>query len=121
MQRSIFAAVSLFVFLGAAQAQPSCVYPQAPRSIPIGAIATHEEIVEAHKQVKQFDEDIRTYNICLELELKALEENTEIDEERKDQQRLMLARKSNAAIDEVQMVVNRFNEQLRAYRKRTGK
>lgn len=119
MPRSILAAVLLFALTGAAQAQSTCVYPQAPRSVPIGAIATHEEIVEAHKQVKQFDEDIRTYNVCLELELKALEENSELDEESKEQQRRILARKSNAAIDEVQLVVSRFNEQLRAYRKRT--
>ena len=89
--------------------------------MPDGATASYEEMVEAQKAIKQFDTDITAYNACLELELESLLANPDIDEGRKQELRIMQAKKNNAAVDDVQAVVDRFNEQLRVFRERDKK
>jgi len=121
MKTTILASATLIAFLGGAAAQATCIYPRPPESLPDGATATYDEMVAAQKAVKQFDADISAYNSCLELELESLLANPELDDARKAELRVMQAKKNNAAVDDVQAVVGRFNEQLRAFRERSEK
>jgi hypothetical protein len=120
MTKVIVAAALLLASVGIAQAQAgsSCVNPQPPRSIPDGNTATYDEMVEAHKTIRQYDADVRTYTVCLELELKSLVESQEVDEARRQELEGMYASRNNAAIDQVQAIVDAFNQQLRIYRAR---
>ena len=119
MKTTILASAALVVFLGSALAQAACIYPRPPDTLPDGATATYDEMVAAQKAVKQFDADITAYNACLEMELAELLKNPELDEPRKAELTMMQAKKNNAAVDDVQAVAARFNEQLRAFRERS--
>jgi len=121
MKNPILATVMVLGTLGAASASAACIYPRPPENVPDGATATYDEMVEAQKAVKQFDADITAYNTCLELELQALLANPELDEGRKQELQIMQTKKNNAAVDDVQAVVERFNEQLRVFRERNKK
>jgi hypothetical protein len=68
--------------------------------------------------VKQFNEDINAYNSCLDLEVTTLAQSGTYDENRLAELRAMQAKKNNAAIDELQAIVDRFNEQLRIFKAR---
>ena len=121
MKHSFLAAAALLATLGATTAAAACIYPRPPEKMPDGATASYEEMVEAQKAIRQFDADITAYNTCLELELESLLANPDIDEGRKQELRVMQAKKNNAAVDDVQAVVDRFNEQLRVFRERDKK
>jgi uncharacterized protein YfkK (UPF0435 family) len=75
-------------------------------------------MVAGQKAVQQFNEDINSYNACLDLELVNLEKSGSYDENRLTELRAMQAKKNNAAVDEVQAVADRFNEQLRIFKAR---
>jgi len=68
--------------------------------------------------MRQFNEDINAYNACLDLEMTTFEKSGEYDENRLTELRAMQAKKNNAAVDEVQSVADRFNEQLRIFKAR---
>ena len=121
MKTPVLASVALLAALGAAPATAACIYPRPPETAPDGATASYDEMVEAQKAVKQFDADVTAYNACLEMELEAMLANPEIDDARKQELGAMQAKKNNAAVDDVQAVVDRFNEQLRVYRERDKK
>jgi uncharacterized protein YfkK (UPF0435 family) len=115
MNRLILALIALAAS-GAAQA--ACIYPRAPDKVPDGTTASYEEMVAGQKAVQQFNEDINAYNSCLDLELSTYEKSGEYDENRLTELRAMQAKKNNAAVDEVQAVADRFNEQLRIFKAR---
>jgi uncharacterized protein YfkK (UPF0435 family) len=102
----------------AAAAEAACIYPRAPDRVPDGSTATYDEMVAAQKAVKQFNEDIDAYNSCLDLEMATLEQSGSYDETRLEELRAMQAKKNNAAVDEVQALADRFNEQLRIFKAR---
>lgn len=110
--------IALIALLLAAPAHAECVFPEPPDSIPDGATATYEEMVEAHKAVRTFDEDVRTFTTCFELEIKALLADPSVDEPTKNDLRQLLVLRNNTAIEEVEFVVGSFNEQLRIFRAR---
>ena len=108
--------LTLLATAGAAEA--TCIYPRAPDRVPDGSTATYDEMVAAQKAVKQFNEDIDAYNSCLDLEMTTLEQSGTYDETRLAELRAMQAKKNNAAVDEVQALADRFNEQLRIFKAR---
>lgn len=110
--------LALFAFLMAGAAQATCIYPRAPERVPDGKTASYEEMATAQTTVQQFNEDINAYNACLDLEMSALEKSGTYDENRLTELRAMQAKKNNAAVDEVQAVADRFNEQLRIFKTR---
>jgi hypothetical protein len=115
MTRLTLATVAL---LAAGYANATCIYPRAPERVPDGRTATFEEMAAAQKAVKQFDEDINAYNACLDMELTAQVQSGAYDENRLNELRAMQAKRNNAAVDEVQDVADRFNEQLRIFNAR---
>ena len=116
MNRLLIAALAC---LAAGAAQAACIYPQAPEKLPDGRTATFEEMLAAQKAVQQFNDDINSYNSCLDLEMAAYEKSGQYDENRLAELRKMQAMRNNAAVDQVQTVADEFNEQLRIFKART--
>ena len=110
--------LALIALAAAGSANAACIYPRAPDRLPDGATATYEEMVAGQKAVQQFNEDINAYNACLDLEMVTLEKSGSYDENRLTELRAMQAKKNNAAVDEVQAIADRFNEQLRIFKAR---
>jgi hypothetical protein len=110
--------LALIALAASGAAQATCIYPRAPERVPDGATASYEEMATAQKAVQQFNEDINAYNSCLDLELATLEKSGTYDENRLQELRAIQAKKNNAAVDEVQALADRFNEQLRIFKAR---
>ena len=110
--------LALIAFAAAGTAEAACIYPRAPDRLPDGSTATYEEMAAGQKAVQQFNEDINAYNACLDLEMVTLEKSGAYDENRLTELRAMQAKKNNAAVDEVQAIADRFNEQLRIFKAR---
>jgi hypothetical protein len=110
--------LALIALAASGVAQAACIYPRAPDRLPDGATATFEEMAAAQKVVRQFNEDINAYNSCLDLEMVSLEKSGAYDDNRLTELRAMQAKKNNAAVDEVQSLADRFNEQLRIFKAR---
>jgi flagellin-specific chaperone FliS len=110
--------IALLALLAAGSAQAACIYPRAPERIPDGRTADYDEMLAAQKAVKQFNDDINSFNACLDMEMTAYEKSGLYDENRLAELRLMQAKKNNAAVDEVQALADRFNEQLRIFKAR---
>ena len=119
MYRLVTLSAAVLALLGAATASADCVYPQVPTAIPDGATASYDDMVAAHQAVKDFDADIRTYNTCMELDVKRRLEDGNLDEGSKAILVNQLAERNDAAVDHAEFVVSQFNEQLRIYRART--
>ncbi len=110
--------LALIALVAAGSAQAACIYTRAPDRLPDGSTASYEEMAAAQKLVQVFNEDINAYNACLDLEMVTLEKSGAYDENRLTELRAMQAKKNNAAVDEVQAVADRFNEQLRIFKAR---
>ena len=110
--------LALFALLAAGAAQAGCIYPRAPERLPDGKTATFDEMAAAQKAVQQFNDDINSYNTCLDMEQSAAESNGQFDQNRLAEMRSIQAMKNNAAVDAVQEVVDQFNEQLRIFKSR---
>lgn len=98
-----------------------CSYPPPPTKIPDGNTATMEEMVEAKKAVTQYNKDINAYVSCIKLEHEAAV--TKVGDKPTDAQKADMARmeqveiqKNNAAVDQLQSIADRFNEQVRIYK-----
>ncbi len=107
--------LALIAFAAAGVAQATCIYPRAPERIPDGSTATREEMVAVQQAVKQFNEDINSYNACLDLEVITAEKSGQYDENQLIEMRAMQVKRNNAAVDQVTDVAGRFNEQLRIF------
>lgn len=126
-------APAIALVLLSAPAAATCLYPRAPENLPNGESATKEEMVTAKKDVSRYNDEITAYLSCLQLEtdeqLATLEKEggemqSDADKkaykQRKDEFEKRRTQKHNAAVDEVTAVVERFNEQLRLYKKKQG-
>jgi hypothetical protein len=116
----------LAMALGAAwlsgAAYADCTYPPAPTKLPDGASATLEEMVAGQKAVKEYDTAIKAYVDCIdkELEEKISKGGDKLKPEQKTDMQKVEAQKHNAAIDQLQSVADRFNEQVKVYKARTA-
>ncbi len=121
MIRSASQAILLLAMLSVAgTASAECIYPTPPAVIPAGDSATYEEMLRARDLVLEFDEDIRTYTVCLQLDARAILEDPAVSEERKAQVRATLAELNDAAVGHAEFIVGSFNEQLRIFRERNA-
>jgi hypothetical protein len=113
--------ILVFTLGSAAHAQASCSYPPAPDAPPNGTTATKEEMIAAKHAFDHYNSDMNAYLDCIKLEMdSAVPKDTSklsADEKKKAEEHLkMLTQKNNAAVDELQANVGRFNEQLKAYK-----
>ena len=99
-----------------AQGALACDYPQRV-DMPDGASATKDEMIAGQKGVKKYMANMDTYLACIEAEeAQAVIELGEIDEETSRQRAEMFNKKYNAAVEEMNLVAEEFNIQVRTYK-----
>jgi hypothetical protein len=111
----------VFALGSAAYAQATCSYPRAPDTTPDGKTATKDQMIAAKHDFDRYNTEMNAYLDCLKLEIDAAapKEGAKLSPEEKkkaDEQQKILVQKNNAAVDELQANVGRFNEQLKAYK-----
>ena len=100
----------------AAQGALACDYPQRV-DMPNGATATKDEMIAGQKGVKKYMGTMESYLACIEAEeAQAVIELGEIDKETSRQRAEMFNKKYNAAVEEMNLVAEEFNIQVRAYK-----
>lgn len=110
-------------FGAAAHAQAACSYPKSPDAPPDGNTASRDVMIAAKHDFDRYNGEMNTYLDCLKLETDAAapKDTSKMKPDEKkaaEEKQKMLAQKNNAAVDELQAVVARFNEQLRIYKAR---
>ncbi|HWG69568.1 MAG TPA: hypothetical protein VN692_09150 [Steroidobacteraceae bacterium] len=114
--------LTLVLALGTAlSAQADCTYPKAPEAPPDGNTATKDQMISAKHDFDRYNGEMNSYLDCLKLEIDAAapKDPTKLTPEEKkkaDAQQKVLVQKNNAAVDELQAVVGRFNEQLKIFK-----
>ena len=110
--------LTLVLALGtAAVAQADCTYPRAPDAPPDGNTATKDQMIAAKHDFDRYNGEMNSYLDCLKLEMDAAapkDPKKPTADEKK--QAAILVQKNNAAVDELQAVVGRFNEQLKLFK-----
>jgi len=112
----------LTIALGSAvHADSSCTYPRAPDSIPDGSTATKEQMIAAKNDVSRYNNEMNAYLDCVSHEIDAAKpkDGAKLSKDEKakaDEQVKILTQKHDAAVDELQAVAGRFNEQLKIYK-----
>ncbi|TLY85973.1 MAG: hypothetical protein E6K35_10270 [Gammaproteobacteria bacterium] len=106
-----------------APAYADCPYPAAPDKLPDGSSATLEEMVAGQKAVKAYDKAINDYVACIDRELDAAitKGGDQLKPQQKADMQHVEAQKHNAAIDQLQNIADRFNEQVKVFKARTDK
>ncbi|HSY05152.1 MAG TPA: hypothetical protein VK803_04360 [Steroidobacteraceae bacterium] len=99
-----------------------CPYPAAPAKLPDGATATLEDMLAGQKAVKEYEKAVNEYNACID---KALDEaiakgGDQLKPQQKADMQKIEAQKHNAAVDQLQSVADRFNEQIKVFKARTA-
>jgi outer membrane murein-binding lipoprotein Lpp len=114
--KALFAIAAVVTLAGPVYAD--CSYPPPPAKLPDGATATMEQMLEAKKAVTQYNKDINAYVACIKLEHETAVTNAgdKMTPEQKAEMEKMEVQKNNAAVDQLQSVADRFNEQVRAYK-----
>jgi len=97
-----------------------CLYPPPPAKIPDGNTATMQEMMDAKKAVTQYNKDVNAYVACIKLEHETAVTNAgdKITPEQKAEMDKIEVQKNNAAVDQLQSVAERFNEQVRIYKQK---
>ena len=78
-------------------------------------------MVAAAQDFKRYNSDMNAYLDCLQLEIDAAvpkdpSKLTPDEKKKADQEQKVLVQKHNAAVDELQAVVGKFNEQLKIFK-----
>ena len=99
-------------------AMADCSYPKAPTKIPDGNVAALEEMVAAKKSVEGYNKEMDAYLSCIKLEQDGAVEKggASLSEDQKKQIAAIYAQKNDAAVDELQGIAARLNEQIRVYK-----
>jgi hypothetical protein len=104
-------------------ASADCTYPRAPGGFPDGATATQEQMLDARNAFQAYNEKVTAYLKCLETEMGARIEaaGPQAPPEQIEQIKAIHTKRHNAAVDELQAIAERFNEQVKVYKARDGK
>jgi hypothetical protein len=117
MNMMIKTAVSV-AMLFIAQGALACDYPQRA-SVPDGTTASKEDMIAGQKGVKSYVANMEEYLACIEAEeAQAVLGLGDIDEDTKRQRADLFNKKYNAAVEEMNLVAEEFNVQVRAYKDR---
>lgn len=96
----------------------ACDYPHRA-DVPDGTTATKEQMIEGQRNVKSYMSAMEEYLSCIETaEQETVAGTDDIDETTRQQRIEMYNKKYNAAVDEMNLVAEEFNVQVRAYRER---
>lgn len=103
----LFAAIAALSFNGSAWAD--CKLPPAPAKIPDGNSAGEREMVAAMQTLKRYNFDVTNFVKCLEFEA-AQNRLSRVEQ----------ARQHNAAIEGLEKIAEKFNDQVRVYKAKGG-
>ena len=109
MLRPIHLMIPLAALFWVSSASAECTQP-GETSIPDGGTATSEEMVEAQTYVKQYIADMELYLACLD------EEEASLAEPPTPEQQQRHTELHNNAVDKMEEVAAKFNEQVRAFK-----
>ena len=90
-------------------AYADCQLPPAPSKIPDGNSASEQEMLTAMNTLKEYNGDVETYTKCLEFEAKQNHLS------RSDEEKM-----HNDAVDTLQKIAAKFNEQVRTFKSKKG-
>ncbi|MBT8103819.1 MAG: hypothetical protein KJO95_12670 [Gammaproteobacteria bacterium] len=115
MTKAAISAITMF----AAPMALACDYPQKA-DVPDGNTATKEDMIAGQRDVKAYMGAMDAYLSCIE----AAEQETvagpdDAEEDAKQQRIAMFNKKYNAAVEEMNLVAEEFNMQVRAYKERS--
>jgi hypothetical protein len=115
-------AMSFAAILAAGPALADCPYPPAPDKLPDGATATLEQMVAGQKAVNAYQKAINDYTACIDKELEEAiaKAGDKLKPAQKTDMQRVEAQKHNAAVDQLQAVADRFNEQVKVFKARTA-
>lgn len=110
----------LAALMSAGFANAECVYPKAPGSIPDGATASEQEMLDGMKAVKTYNAEVTAYLSCLDMEMQARIDaaGTEAPADQIAQIKAIQAKRHNAAVEELEAHAARFNEQVKTFKAR---
>ena len=112
MTKTAVSVAMLFIAQGAL----ACDYPQRI-DMPNGTMATKDEMIAGQKGVKEYMAEMDAYLSCIEAnEAQAVIQLGEVDEDTSRQRADMFNKKYNAAVEEMNLVAEEFNIQVRAYK-----
>ena len=96
----------------------ACDYPHRA-DVPDGTTATKEQMIEGQRSVKAYMGAMEEYLSCIEAaEQETVAGGNDLDEASKQQRIEMYNKKYNAAVDEMNLIAEQFNMQVRAYKGR---
>ncbi len=94
----------------------ACDYP-SKADIPNGATASKDEMLAGQRSVKEYMARMEAYLACIDQEEKdsvaAIDEQSDEEETNRE---AAFNKKYNAAVEEMELVAARFNEEVRAYK-----
>jgi hypothetical protein len=114
--KALFAITALAALAGPGYAD--CSYPPPPAKLPNGNTASMQEMLDAKQAVTQYNKDINAYVACIKLEHETAVTNAgdKLTPAQKADMEKMEVQKNNAAVDQLQSIADRFNEQVKAYK-----
>jgi hypothetical protein len=101
--------VASAAFFACSIASAACEYPEEV-TIPEGATADKDDMLEGQKGVKQYMADMQGYIDCLDQE-----SQVNVDDQ-SEEEKVLHVKRHNAAVEAMETVAARFNEQVRAYK-----
>ena len=97
----------------------ACDYP-ARTDVPNGNSASKDEMIQGQRNVKSYMAAMEEYLACIEsAEQETVAGSDDLDEDQKQQRIAMFNKKYNAAVEEMNLVAEQFNAQVRAYKDRS--
>ena len=101
-----------------AQGALACDYPTRA-TVPDGATASKDEMISGQRNVKDYMAAMEDYLSCIEAEeAAAVLQLGNLDESAKRLRADMFNKKYNAAVEEMNLVAEEFNLQVRTYKQR---
>lgn len=99
-----------------------CSYPPPPAKLPDGNSATMQEMLAGKNAVTQYNKDINAYVACIKLEHETAVTTAgdKLTPQQKADMEKMEVQKNNAAVDQLQSIADRFNEQVRIYKTKSS-
>jgi hypothetical protein len=116
-------ATAAVALLAAGTAYADCPYPTAPDKIPDGATATLDDMLAGQKTINAYNKAVNDYVACIDKELddNIAKQGDKLKPQQKTDMQRVEAQKHNAAIDQLQSIADRFNEQVKVFKARTDK
>ena len=106
----------------AGAAHADCPYPATPDKLPDGASATLQDMLAGQKAVADYNKAVNDYVACIDKEVDdaIAKGGDKIKPEQKADMQRVETQKHNAAIDQLQSVADRFNEQVKVFKAKSA-